>query len=461
METLSVQEVVEAVGGRLVPDGAADVVTGVSTDTRTLQEGDLFFALKGEHADGSTYVSRAIELGAAGIVVSAESPVPDAGGCPIILVPDTLWALGDLARYYRAKFDVRVVAITGSVGKTTTKEMAASILGRRWRVLKNEANFNNEIGVPLTLFKLDPGHEVVVLEMAMRGLGEIKRLAQIARPYVGVITNIGISHIERLGSQGAIAASKSEVLGELPPDGIAILNREDGYFDFLRDRFSGRVITFGSCKQADVVGARMKLGEAGGCDFVFTVKGAAIQVSIPVLGQYNVYNALAAGAAAHAMGLDLNTIRDGLESFTPPAMRMELVRSPLGYVVLNDAYNASPASTLAALKTLKSLSGHRRKIAVLGDMLELGDYAPKAHRNIGAALAENGVDILIAVGDLSRSIAEVARESGFAESAVQWYADSLEAGAALKKLVTGGDAVLVKGSRAMKMEEIVRLLLNE
>lgn len=462
MEKLTLGEVAEAANGTLINGSPDTEVTGVSTDTRSLRSGDLFFALKGEHSDGHAYIGRALESGAGGLIVSDESALPDGLDKPVVRVQDVLWSLGDLAAYYRSKFDVRVIGITGSVGKTTTKEMLSAILERRWKVLKNEMNYNNEIGVPLTLFQLDSGHEAVVLEMAMRGLGEIRRLAEIARPQVGVITNVGISHIERLGSQGAIADAKSELLQELPPDGLAVLNAEDGYYPVMRDRFDGRVISFGSCKGADVVGARISQSKDGRCQCVIMKDGSgAIEVSMPVIGYYNVYNALAAAAAALGMGFDLYAIKDGLENFTQPAMRMELTKSRQGFTVLNDAYNASPASVFAALKTLQALAGYDRKIVVLGDMLELGDYGPKAHKDIGSAVANSGVSKLVAVGQLAVGIVEGARNAGFPEADMDWYPDSTSAASAVRSLVKDGDAVLVKGSRAIKMEEIVRVLLSE
>ena len=461
LEELSLREIVEAVEGELVQGGPDSRIAGVSTDTRSLKPGDLFFALKGEHADGHQYVGSAVELGASGVVISDEGTVPSRCAAAVVKVDDPLWALGDLAAYYRSKFDVRAVSITGSVGKTTTKEMLASILERKWKVLKNAANFNNEIGVPLTLFQLDRSHEVVVLEMAMRGLGQIRRLAAIAKPSVGIVTNVGISHIELLGSQSSIADAKAELLAELPPDGLAVLNAEDGYYRVMKERFGGRVISFGSCKTADVIGASIKCSRSGRCNFVVLVEGGAVEVKMPVLGHHNVYNALAAAAAAVGMGVDLQTIREGLEGFSPPAMRMELRKSKGGCVVLNDAYNASPASMVAALKTLRTLTGYKRKIAVLGDMFELGDYAPKAHRDVGRALAENGVEMLITVGPMAEAIADGARDVGFPKDAIQSYGDSAEAGRELKAQIRKGDAVLVKGSRAMKMEEIVKVLLSD
>lgn len=461
MEALTIREVVDAVGGVLVAGNGDWSVTGVSTDTRTLNPGDLFFALKSEEADGHRFVSTAIEKGAGAVVVSDEVPVPDRCTAGFIKVDDPLWALGDLAKHYRGKFDVTVIGVTGSVGKTMTKEMLASIAERKWAVLKNVMNYNNEIGVPQTLLQLNRSHQVVVLEMAMRGLGEIRRLASIARPSIGIITNVGISHIERLGSQGAIADAKSELLQELPEDGVAVLNAEDGYHEVLASRFDGRVIKFGSCKHADVVGARIRQTELGNCSFVIMIAGGAIEVNLPVLGPHNAYNALAAAAAAIAMGLDLFTIRDGLENLSQPAMRMELVKSKAGFTILNDSYNASPASVTAALKTLHNLTGYSRKIAVLGDMLELGDYAPKAHRDIGSTLAAMRVDALITVGEMAKGIADGATSGGLSSSAVSSFESSGDAGVSLKGCLRDGDAVLVKGSRGMKMEEIVRVLLSD
>ena len=461
MEEISVQKVIGAVNGRLLAGDPVSTITGVSTDTRTIRPGDLFFALKGENADGHAYVPKAIEAGA-GVVISDESSLPGGTNTIAIKVEDPLWALGDLAKYYRSLFKVRVVGITGSVGKTTTKEMLTAILEQKWKVLKNKANYNNEIGLPLTLFELDRSHEVAVLEMAMRGLGEIQRLASIAKPEIGVITNIGISHIERLGSQGAVADAKVELLGELPPDGVAILNAEDGYFEVMKEKFSGKVVSFGSSKSADVIGARVKCLDEGQYRFVLLISGqGALEVTLPIMGHHNVYNALAAAAAANQLGLDLPAIRAGLETVTPPDMRMEFTRTKGGLAVLNDAYNASPASVIAALRTLQALKGYDRKVAVLGDMLELGDYARKAHEDVGRALVESGVKKLIVVGKLAGSIADGAKAAGIPNDAVKSYETSAEAAKKIKSHLRAGDAVLVKGSRAVKMEAIVRALLDD
>lgn len=462
LEKLVVSEILEATGGELLRGSAAADVTGASTDTRLIKAGDVFFALRGEKSDGHLYVPDALKAGASGVVVADGMSVPIDSSGFVIKVDDPLWSLGELAAYYRSKFEVRTVGVTGSVGKTTTKEMLASILEQKWRVLKNNANFNNEIGVPLTLFQLDSRHDVAVVEMAMRGLGEIRRLARIAKPSVGIVTNVGISHIERLGSQSAIAEAKSELLEELPSDGLAVINAEDGYFTVLKHHCKCRIISFGTCKWADVIGTRVRSGNDGRYSFVLFVEGiGAIPIKLPVLGYHNVYNALAAAAAAVGMGLDLETIRQGLESFTQPMMRMELITSKDGFAILNDTYNASPASVVSALKTLASMRKYKRKIAVLGDMLELGDYSHKAHRDIGSVVVKNGIDMLVTVGPLAKVIAEGAVESGFPKTALLSYADSSEAAHALAGRFSQGDVILIKGSRGVKMDEIVRVLLDD
>lgn len=457
MERLTVREIVNSTGGRLLRGDATAPVTGVSIDTRTLQPGDVFFALKGENADGHVYVPKAVELGAGAVVVSDPSV---SGETAVVAVEDPLWALGDLAKHYRSKFSPKVVGVTGSVGKTTTKEMLACILERKGNVLKNHVNFNNEIGVPLTILQLGPEHDYLVLEMAMRALGEIGRLASIAAPCVGIITNVGISHIELLGSQGSIADAKSELLTELPEDGVAVLNAEDCYFTMMKDRFAGKVMSFGTCRGADVAGLKIKCLDKGRHRFFIAVGDESVDITLPMLGYHNVHNALAAAAAALILGADLKMVREGLQGFTPPSMRMEFIESG-GLTILNDAYNAGPASVLAALKTLHSLKGCKRRVAVLGDMLELGDYAAKAHRDIGSSLKDHGVEVLVTVGSLACGIADGAKSAGFPSGSIHCYSDSAEAGRRIREQLSDGDAILIKGSRAVKMEEIVRVLQSE
>lgn len=461
MDALLVNEVVSAISGTLRRGQSDCMINGISTDTRSITAGSLFFALKGENSDGHQYIQAAMKAGASGVVVSDANMVPDDIEGVFIQASDTLVALGDLAAYYRSKFDVKVIGITGSVGKTMTREMTASILGQKFSVLKNEMNYNNEIGVPLALFMLERNHEAVVIEMAMRGVGEIQRLAQIAKPSIGVITNIGMSHIERLGSRESIALAKAELLGELPSDGIAVLNADDDFFLTLKSKFQGKTISFGLSDGADITALDAELDENGFYSFRLVTPNGETDVKLPVMGQHSMLNALGASAAAYALGVDIDSMRAGLESFTQPSMRMEFTVTESGYGVLNDCYNASPASVSAALQTLNAICGYTRKIAVLGDMLELGDFAGKAHYDIGVMLKSSGIDILVTVGELSEATAAGALTSGFSPDSIYRCADSEEAASLINTLILPGDAVLVKGSRGIKMEKIVRVLLDD
>ena len=452
---MTISEIARVLNGERSGAKADARVTGVAVDSRVAKPGDVFFALVAER-DGHEFVADAARAGVAAAVVSKDVEVD----LPLVLVPDTLKALGDLARAHRLKHAASVVAVTGSVGKTTTKEMIAAVLGPKYTVLKSEANFNNEIGLPMTLFQLSKSHSVVVLEMAMRGPGEIGWLADVARPRIGVITNVGLSHIERLGSAEGIAVAKAELLEYLPPDGLAVLNVDDGAFGFLRDKCPCRVVAFGESPSADVRATNVRVlpdGRAAGV--VVTPKGAA-ELELAALGRHNIWNALAAIAVALEMGVALEEAKAALEALNPPAMRSNVVKSPSGYVVVNDAYNAGPASMAGALRTLGAMQGGRR-IAVLGDMLELGDQADAAHLDIGRIVAAEGIDELITVGRLGRRIADGAVEHGLSPARIRSSDNSSEVAADLKGQLRPGDIVLVKGSRAVKMEIVVEGLLGE
>jgi UDP-N-acetylmuramoyl-tripeptide--D-alanyl-D-alanine ligase len=454
MEPLTISEVLSAANGNLETGSVDSVVTGISTDTRSIKGGELFFALLGENFDGHDFIPAALKAGAVGVVVS--KPVEDR---PVtIRVRDTLVALGDLAQYYAGRFKVRSVGITGSVGKTTTKEMTAAVLSRRFRTLKNELNFNNEIGVPMALLQLTPEHEAMVIEMAMRLPREIARLAEIVRPCVGVITNIGMSHIERLGSLEAIAEAKAELLVALPDDGLAVLPADDDFFDFLLDSCSCRAISFGVEASADIQGGEVELDAEGRPSFDIVLPDTPpFRVRLPITGRHNVYNALAAAAVGWNYKISPDDIQAALEGISPPEKRASIARSPRGHVVFDDTYNASPASVSSALQTLEKMAGER-KIAVLGDMLELGDFAPEAHKEIGKQAAEIGLALLITVGELAKTIADGAREAGL--ESIESVENSDEAAEVVDSRVQPGDVVLVKGSRAMKMEKIVDRLVS-
>lgn len=455
MQPIKAKQVVEACRGELLSGDPETKITGVSTDTRTLQQGDLFFALTGESSDGHKFLADALSRGASGVVVSRKVESQRLA----IRVDDTLMALGDLAAFYRSKFTPVVVGVTGSVGKTTTKEMIAAVAAANGPVLKSAGNFNNEIGVPLTLLELSPKHKTAVIEMAMRGPGQIDYLGRMARPSIGVITNIHMSHIELLGSLDAIADAKSELLDSLPPDGTAILNADDDYFDYLKRRANARVISFGESEAADVRAVSAGLDSKGCCAFEVRTPTGSFDVRIPVPGEHNIKDALAAIAVGEVLGIRHESMREALASYSPPEKRSNVIPTRSGVVVVDDTYNASPASVLSALKTLKMMEGGR-KIAVLGDMLELGEHALSAHLEVGRAAKENGVDVLVAVGQLAKLISRGARDAGLPVESVSEYEDSWQAARELPAKLRERDVVLVKGSRAMKMERVVEGLLG-
>ena len=432
-------------------------IKGISIDSRTIKKGELFVAIKGARFDGHDFVPEVIKNGAWGALVDRselETKYSSLCGLRNILpVEDTIFALQELSQMHRKKFAIPVIGITGSNGKTTTKEMLASILKQKGSVLKNEGNLNNHIGVPLTLLKIDARHTSAVVEMGMSALGEIDTLARLVSPDVGVITNIGPAHLEFLGTTDLVAQAKAELLGNLKTDGIAVLNADDRYFTVLRNKYEGRVLSFGIENKADVSASRIQQGK----DFTdMTIEAADVRVDVrlPAVGKHNVYNALAAAAAATAVGVPLDAVKHGLEDFSPVAMRSEL-KQVKGRTVLADCYNANPGSVKAALETLISLRAGRKAVAVLGDMLELGDSAADAHREVGRLAAHLGVDVLITMGPLATYINEGALEAGMPKDRVIAAGSHAEAAARLREQSKNGDAVLIKGSRGMKMEKIM------
>lgn len=432
-------------------------IKGVSIDSRTIQEGELFVAIKGDRFDGHDFVPAVLQKGAWGALVERsmlETRYASLGGLKNVLpVEDTLYALQEMAYMHRRKFSFPVVGITGSNGKTTTKEMIASILKQKGPVLKNEGNLNNHIGVPLTLLKLNGDHTAAAVEMGMSALGEIDTLARLVGPDVAVITNIGPAHLEFLGTLDTVAQAKSELLDHLKPGGTAVLNADDQYFEMLKKRSSGRVLSFGIDREADVraTGIRQSRDSA---DFTLEASGAKAQIHLRAVGKHNIYNALAAAAAALATGAPVDAVKKGLDDFMPAGMRSEL-REVEGRTVLVDCYNANPASMEAALGALMSLRAGGQAIAVLGDMLELGSASVEAHRAVGAAAARLGADLVITVGPQGKHLTEGAVDAGMAKDRALIAGSHAEAAALLKKHSRPGDAVLIKGSRGMKMEKVL------
>lgn len=450
MAMFTIREVCAATGATTNGDATVEF-GGVCTDSRKIQKGELYVALCGERFDGHQFIAQAVENGAAGVIVAGDRSVETTA--PVLRVADTLQALQALARFHRLRFSVPVIAITGSNGKTTTKDMVAAALSKNCCVLKTQGNFNNEIGLPLTLLQLTAKHQAAVVEMGMRGVGQIRELMKIACPTHGIVTNVGETHMELLGSLEAIAAAKGELVDELPETATVFLNADNEYVRAMAKRARAQVVLYG-CGEDAAVRAVGDCQRDGRTLLTLADADGEWQLELPVAGRHNVYNALAAVAAAEALGASREQIAAGLAELELSAMRLHVERRG-AVCVVNDAYNASPMSMLAALDALSEIAAGRR-IAVLGDMLELGAVAEEAHARVGRALAAAGVEVLIALGPCSRHLAEAAKAQG-AATIVHWTEDAAQAKTLLAACVQDGDTVLLKGSRGMRMEQMLEV----
>lgn len=445
-------EIAALTQGQLVQGEPSTPVTGFTWDSRLVKPGDCFVAMPGERVDGHDYTAKAAAGGAA--VILCGRPV-EAPGAAVVIAPDPLLALGQLGRIQRERFpDLKVVGVTGSVGKTTTKEMVAAVLQERFRVFRSKGNFNSEVGLPVMLMDLAPEDEVAVLEMGMRALGEIEYLTSIAHPAVGVVTNVGITHLELLGTQENIARAKGELVRNLPSGGHAILNADDPLVRAMDRETPAQVWYYG--RSARGLGQRWvtaedwrREGEMGQRFRLVTSAGEA-EAYLPAPGEHNLVNAMAATAVGLSQGMSLPEIARGLERFANAGNRMRILTVD-GVKVIDDTYNAAPASMKAALGVLREMAGEGRTIAVLGDMYELGPLAEQAHREV-AEEAARAADLVVAVGDMARHyVAGLGQRGAF-------FPTKPEAVAHLKGLLRPGDTVLVKGSRGLRMEEIVGAL---
>lgn len=440
-----------------------DAIPKITTDTRKIEKGDLFIALRGENFDGAEFAADALQKGASAVLVGAplsksvEKALKNAKGA-VLTVSDTLAAYQAIAHAWRMKFGVPVVAITGSNGKTTTKDLTAAVLSARGTVCRTAANYNNEVGLPLTLLGMTSGDVAAVVEIGMRGLGQIAALAPVAAPSIGIVTNVCEVHMELLGSIENIAKAKAELVQAIPAGGTVILNADDARVAAMCSlAVDGvRVLTYGIGADADVRAEALRL-TSDGSQFMVTWNNERHDYSIPLAGRHNVSNALAALAAGFALGYTPQEMQTGLQRLAVTKMRYE-VHEVGAWTFINDAYNASPSSMAAALETTTNLY-EGRKIAVLGDMLELGDAAEEAHRRIGRRVAELGFAALVTYGPQSRWIHTAAEAAG---CPVCRHAETHEAAAEhLRALLRDGDTVLFKGSRGMKMEAVIALLTGE
>lgn len=450
-------ELVTAIGGTLVGGRPDRLIDAISTDTRRLEPGALFWALRGERYDAAAFVDDALAKGACGAVLpeDAVSPACRRQGREIVIISvrETLRALQDAASAYRARFRLPVVGVTGSNGKTTTKEMAAAILERRGPVLKTRGNLNNHIGVPLTLFELTGAHHAAVVELGVNHPGEMTRLCAIARPTVGVITNVGYAHLEGFAGIDGVARAKGELFQSLGSDGIGLVNADDPRVGALVTGLQSRILTFGMTA-GDVRGRIVEEGTRSGMRVEIRYGADRAECFLSVVGRHNAANAVAAAAVGIALGVDLETIGVGLASFRPAAMRSELVQSPSGVMVLNDAYNANPSSMERALGAVGRLRGGGRVYAVLGDMLELGDASETLHRDVGRAAAQARLDGLVTVGHAARWIADEAGRAGMDRDAILSVDTAADAVPLIAAWSRPEDLVLIKGSRRMGLERV-------
>ena len=460
-------DILEALTGTR-PHRTSLVISEAAIDSRQVIPAAMFVALPGERVDGHDYVGQAFDRGANLALVqkdlsrqfpcidvrdlSAGLTIPNSPFC--LRVENTLEAMQKIAGFWRRKMDVKVIGITGSVGKSTTKEVTASVLGRRYRTLKNEGNLNNEIGLPLTLLRLGKGHQRAVLEMGFYVPGEIKFLCELALPSIGVVTNIGTVHAERAGSQEEIARGKAELVESLPPEGTAILNYDDPLVRPMAEKAVAKVFYYGLDPKANLWADQIEGMGLEGIRFRLHYHNEVLKLRVPLIGRHSVHTALRAAAVGLVDGLSWDEIINGLQK-GHMQLRLVAIHTPNGALILDDTYNASPQSTLAALNLLAELEG--KKIAVLGDMLELGQYEQKGHYMVGIRAAQV-CDELVAVGPRAKMIAEAAIGSRLSPLQVKWFETVPEVIDYLKGHLTEGDVVLLKGSHGLRMDKITSAL---
>ncbi|MBL8140427.1 MAG: UDP-N-acetylmuramoyl-tripeptide--D-alanyl-D-alanine ligase [Acidobacteria bacterium] len=454
---LDVRTLTAAAAGRVIRGNDAVVCGTAWLDSRTIQPGAMFVAYRGPNFDGHDFIGQAIARGAAAVLVESADAVAaiDTGAVPVILVANTERGLQDMALAIRRASGARVVAITGSAGKTTTKDAVATVLEARYRTLRTKGNFNNHLGLPLSLFDLQAGHDVAVLELGMSGAGEIRRLVEVAEPDVRVWTNVGTAHIGYFGSMDAIAEAKAEILEGATAESVLIANADDALVMRHAPRFAGRVVTFGEAPTADVRATSIReRGVDGVTVMMHTPRGAAV-VSSVLIGRAHVSNLMAAVAVGLELGVPLASMPGRIASLAPAAHRGEVLRLGGDVVVVDDCYNASPSAVVRMLEAC-GRDTSRRYVACLGEMLELGDQAHALHADVARAAQRAGVQVLVTVGGgPAQHLADEAVRAGLAAGAVHHVADSVEAARLATDLVRDGDLVLVKGSRGIKMERVV------
>lgn len=450
MESLYLKEIIDAVGGKCSSLYNNVLINEINIDSRKIKNGDLFIALEGEVYDGHDFIDKAICNGASAVIVSKTAAASQQ--VPVIQVNDTLKALGQIATFYRQKFSQPVIAVTGSVGKTSTKDMIAAVLSAKYNIHKSQGNFNNHIGMPLTILGLENSHNAMVVEMGMRGLGEIRELTHIARPSIAVITNIGITHIERLGSRENILKAKLEIVEGLDKDGVLILNANDPLLSHVDKSIAKKVVYAGVDTDADYAAYSIIDRGEEGVSFKVKLGGKEYDVLIPAVGIHNVYNALFGIACGIELGMSPEEILTGISSYRSGKMRLNIIEKD-GIKFINDCYNASPDSMKAGLQVLKSIACGSRCFAILGNMFELGEIASTAHYDVGKMCSNLGISFCAIMGE---NAGDVARGVGDTNK-FKVFDTHKEIVRFMKGILKKGDVVLIKGSRAMEMERVLEL----
>lgn len=460
MKNISLKEIKKATSADLIRGDLNKNINKIKIDSRKIETGDLFIAIIGESQDGHKFLKSAVENGASAVIVDRKIDLSDE--ITALKVEDTTKALQDIARHYRSKYDdLKVIAVTGSAGKTTTKDMTASVLSQKFLTLKTEGNYNNHIGLPLTLLKLDGSQKFAVLEMGMSGFGEIQLLSDIALPDAGLITNVGAAHLEQLGSLENIAKAKKELVDSLDESAVVFLNYDNKYTQKMEKGFEGKVIYFGFEEGADirVVDYSFNKSEIRQ-DFKLKYKDKFYGFYIKKPGKHNIYNALSAAAVGFEYNISAEDIQKGLLEADFTALRMETITLDNQAVLINDCYNANPLSVRAAVDVLTEFPG-KRKIAVLASMLELGEESAAAHKNIGNYISEKNIDILVTVGKKAEMIAAGAKEAGMFNDKIYSFNSNEEAAEFMQSEYREKDIILIKGSRANEMEKISEKLISK
>lgn len=466
MKNLTVEDIIKATDGKLISGNLSDDINKIVIDSREVTKKTMLVSIIGESLDGHKFINSAYNSGCRNFLVSSTEEIAKEvfDDSNIILVDNTEISLGKISKFYLNKFDIPVIGVTGSVGKTTTRDMIYSVVSSKYCSIKNEKNFNNQFGVPLTIFNIEDKHEFAVIEMGMCGFGEIDYLAKITKPKIAVISNIGLSHIQALGSQEGIFNAKMEITNYFDEDAVLIVNGDDEFLSRLyreskinSNKYNYKILSFGKMPTNSIYIKELNTVDNKFSVFLTKIEGIKddIEFMIPTIGEHNVYNALSAILVGLNMGMNIDEIKEGLMKFSPTKDRQDIINTDR-FTIINDVYNASPDSMIASLKVLDMYRNSRR-VAILGDCLEMGDFAEFGHRKIGKEAIDK-CDIIITVGDSSKYIGIEAKERGFDLSNVYQFDTKDELFKELENIISNGDIVLVKASRGMKFEEIVDFL---